>query len=176
MTLDTAIVLAALVLVLLWPLHQQLELRQLRFTLRRQHTSLHQQRRAIIQLQTIVTGLPTSSYQPMPTIGHPDHKVTIGGRDMSQYVKSVSVQADAVDQTLRLARPPARSDIEHLIAKAGRCLTATELAAQLERRPWDLLPDIELLLKDGRIQTVPGHTAGRTAYRLADATPHMVAR
>jgi len=72
------------------------------------------------------------------------------------------------DATLRLARPPALTDIEHVLTQAGRALTATEMATQLERKPWDCLPELERLLKAGKIQTVPGHTAGRTAYRLAD--------
>lgn len=167
MTLDTAIVLAAIVLAVLWPTHQQLTIRALRHSLRRQRAQLAQHRRAIVQLQGAATQPPTSVGQPMPTVGRPQPNVTIGGVDMSRYVKSLDVQADP-DRTLRLARPPALSDVEHVLTQAGRALTATEMATQLGRKPWDLLPDIVGAVKAGRIRTVPGHTAGRTAYELAD--------
>lgn len=65
MTLDTAIALAAIVLVAVWPIHQQLELRALRYALGRQRAQLHQHRRAIIQLQGAATQPPTTVGQPM---------------------------------------------------------------------------------------------------------------
>lgn len=77
------------------------------------------------------------------------------------------------DPTLRLGRPPALSDIEAVLHQAGRDLTATELATKLERKTWDLIAPIDELIKAGKIQTVPGHTAGRTAYRLAGDTLRM---
>lgn len=77
------------------------------------------------------------------------------------------------DPTLRLKRPPALSDIEATIARAGRCLTPTELATELERKPWDLLPELERLTSSGRIKLVPGHTAGQSAYTLADPTVRL---
>ncbi len=71
MTLDTAACIAAIVLVMLWPLHQQLTIRALRHSLRRQRDQLAQHRRAIIQLQGAAVRPPTSVGQPMPTVGRP---------------------------------------------------------------------------------------------------------
>lgn len=151
MTVDTAVVLAALVLVLLWPTHQQLTIRALRHAIRQQHKQLHQHRRAIVQLQSAAVRPPTSIGQPMPSVTG-THRA-IGGT------------ADP-DPTLRLARPPALTDIEGVLTDAGRALTATEMATKLGRQPWDLLPMIDRDMAAGRIRTVPGHTAGRTAYTL----------
>ncbi len=77
------------------------------------------------------------------------------------------------DPTLRLTRPPSvlppeQSDLQRVLADAGRPLTATEMADRLGRQPWDLLPLIDRDMTAGRIRTAPGHTAGRTAYQLAD--------
>ncbi len=167
MTLETAACIAAIVLVMLWPLHQQLTIRALRYALRQQHKQLHQHTRAIIQLQSAAVLPPTSTHAPMNDKVWSGAMVTIGGIDMSHHVKALDVQADP-DRTLRLARPPALTDIEHVLTQAGRALTATEMATQLGRQPWDCLPELDRLLKAGAIRTVPGHTAGRTAYELAD--------
>ncbi len=189
MTLDTAVVLAALVLVLLWPLHQQLTIRALRHSLRRQRDQLAQHRRAIIQLQGAAIQPPTSIGAPMPSvtgthraIGHPMATINVQARNLDcpapnpRFVVSKaglrSLQTDT-DPTLRLARPPALTDLQHVLTQAGRALTATEIATKLGLPTWELIPAIDRDLAAGRIQAVPGHTAGRTAYRLADQTERM---
>ncbi len=179
MTFDTAVAVAAIVLVLLWPTHQQLTIRALRHAIRQQHKQLHQHRRAIVQLQGAATQPPTSVGQPMPTVGRPlatggvipassAYRLGEGEGDVFAPSRALRATLADADATLRLARPPALSDIEHVLTQAGRDLTATELARALERKPWDLIAPIDELITAGKIQTVPGHTAGRTAYRLAD--------
>ena len=173
MTLDTVIALAAIVLVLLWPVHQELTIRALRHSLRRQRDQLAQHRRAIVQLQGAATQPPTSTHAPMNDKVWSGSMVTIGGIDMTRHMKSLDVHASP-DRTLRLTRPPALTDLQHVLQQAGRALTATEMAAQLGRQPWDLLPLIDQDVAAGRIRTVPGHTAGRTAYELADTDTHRM--
>ncbi len=152
--------------------------RDLRHSLRRQRDQLAQHRRAIVQLQGAAIHPPTSVRQPMsvvqprnprPAMAIPAHHHA-GQEGANGGWKQAVCDTDA---TLRLARPPALGDVEAAMAKASRALTPTELAARLDRQPWDCLPELEWLLKAGRIQTVPGHTAGRTAYRLADQTERM---
>lgn len=183
MTLDTAAILAAFVLVLLWPIHQHLTIRALRYALGRQREQLHQHARAIIQLQGAATAPPTSVGQPMPTVtrsrlvAQDDGELFATQAGLRSLRASESQPAPAFatdpDPTLRLRRPPAQSDIEALLAAAGRCLTPIELADRLERKPWDLLPEIERLTTAGRIKLVPGHTAGQSAYTLADPTMRL---
>lgn len=184
MTLDTAAVLAALVLVLLWPLHQELTIRALRHALRQQHKQLGQHRRAIVQLQGAAVCPPTSIGQPMASVTGTHRAIgaelltTKAGLRSLRASESRPAPACATeaDPTLRLHRPPALSDIEAVLDQAGRALTATEMAAKLDRKPWDLLPDIDRAMAAGRIRTVPGHTAGRTAYQLADGDTLRMAR
>jgi len=184
MTLDTAIVLAAIVLALVWPVHQQLELRALRHSLRRQRDQLAQHRRAIVQLQGGATQPPTSVGQPMATIGGPiatggvipaatAYRLREGECDVFALSRALRATLADRDPTLRLHRPPAVTDVEHVLTQSGRALTATEIATHLGRQPWDLLGDIDRAMAAGRIRTVPGHTAGRTAYQLADTTHRM---
>lgn len=162
MKLDTAIVLAAIVLALVWPAHQQLTIRALRYSLRRQRTELHQHARAIRQLQMGSTALPrfptpntvgplAPSLAPMPVVGRPQPKVTIGGVDMSRYVKSLDVQADP-DPTLRLRRPPALDDIEATIVGAGRPLTRATISERLGR---DVAAEIRDQLLAHTLRMVP---------------------
>lgn len=101
------------------------------------------------------------------------YRVREDGCDLFAPSRAVRATLADADPTLRLALPPALTDIESVLHQAGRALTATEMATKLDRKPWDCLPELEWLLKAGRIQTVPGHTAGRTAYRLADQTERM---
>lgn len=68
MRLDTAIVLAAIVLALVWPAHQQLTIRALRYSLRQQRKLLRQHAGAIIQLQTTVANTPLQVHAPMATV------------------------------------------------------------------------------------------------------------
>lgn len=95
-------------------------------------------------------------------------QATSVGQPMASVTGQHRAIANDADPTLRLARPPALTDLQAVLAEAGRALTATELATRLGRQPWDLLPDIDRDMAAGRIRTVPGHTAGRTAYQLAD--------
>ncbi len=184
MTLDTAACIAAIVLVLLWPLHQQLTIRALRHSLRRQRDQLAQHRRAIVQLQGAATRPPTSIGAPMPKVRarnldcpppNPRFVVSKAGLRSLQTNESRPGPACAIDTdpTLRLARPPALTDLQHVLTQAGRALTTTEIYTQLGRQPWDLIADIDRDTKAGRIKAVPGHTAGRTAYTLADPTERM---
>ena len=178
MTLDTAIVLAAIVLATLWPTHQQLTIRALRHSLRRQHTSLHQQRRAIIQLQTIVTGLPTTSYQPMPTVGgagvvlRPGESMRVSLASVTPgrptRVTSGDIDHDP-DQTLRLARPPAMTDVAAAITNAGRPLTRAAITEQLGR---DARTEIREQLLAGTLTMVRSHDAD-PAYWPAGDTQRM---
>ncbi len=116
----------------------------------------------------------TTVGQPMPTIGRP--LATSGhGRRPELLVTPAGLRSlqTAADPTLRLTRPPSvlppeQSDLQRVLADAGRPLTATEMADRLGRQPWDLLPLIDRDMTAGRIRTAPGHTAGRTAYQLAD--------
>lgn len=151
MTLDTAFVLAAIVLALVWPAHQQLTIRALRYSLARQRDQLHKHTKAIIQLQSTVAGQPTRTHEPMPVVRRPQPKVTIGGIDMSRYVKSVSVQSNA-DPTLRLKRPPALGDIEAAILGAGRPLTRAAIADRLGR---DVASEIRDQLLAHALRMVP---------------------
>lgn len=115
----------------------------------------------------------TSVGQPMPTVTKVTATISGDGSLQAHSTYNGRRCVQDLDQTLRLARPPALSDIEHALTEAGRALTATELATRLGRQPWDLLPDIDRDMAAGRIRTVPGHTAGRTAYTLADPTERM---
>lgn len=183
MNANTAMVLAAIVLALLWPLHQYLELRALRYVVNQQRDRIQQHHRAIIQLQGAAPQPPTSAGQPMPTVAEFRAKWDDVGIRSQPHLHPAPANASSraetcirppdPDPTLRLRRPPALSDIESLIATAGRCLTPTELADRLERRPWDLLPELERLTTAGRIKLVPGHTAGQSAYTLADPTVRL---
>ena len=181
MTLDTAVVLAAIVLALLWPLHQQLCIRKLRLDIGQLSDGQQNHYQHITTLYQNLPHHPGPAHQPM------NDKVWSGAMaDVAKVTATISGDASLQahtryspevrpdpDPTLRLRRPPALSDIESLIATAGRCLTPTELADRLERRPWDLLPELERLTTAGRIKLVPGHTAGRSAYTLADPTVRL---
>lgn len=184
MGIDTAVAMAAIGLVLLWPLHQALTIRALRHSLRRQRDQLAQHRRAIIQLQGAAVRPPTSIGAPMPKVRarnldcptpNPRFVVSKAGLRSLQTNESRPGPACATDTdpTLRLARPPALTDLQHVLTQAGRALTATEIATKLGLPTWELIPAIDRDLAAGRIQAVPGHTAGRTAYRLADQTERM---
>ena len=73
------------------------------------------------------------------------------------------------DDTVRLGRPPALGDIEHVLTKAdNRPHTGVELARALGRKPWDLLPELDRLVNSGRVELITGHTAGHVAYRLVE--------
>lgn len=171
MKVDTAIALCAIVLVMLWPIHQELTIRALRHSLRRMNERQAQHARALVHLQTTMANTPLQVHQPMPKVGRRLEAVPprpLGLPNAKARITSTRYECPAdPDQTLRLGRPPSLSDIEGVLDQAGRDLTATEIAARLDRKPWDLIADIDRLIKAGRIQTVPGHTAGRTAYRLA---------
>lgn len=175
MGIDTAMALAALGLVLLIPLHQQLTIRALRYALARQREQLHQHHRAIVQLQSAAVVPPTSVGQPMPAVTGAHRAIGGPVRPPALWVREngPGPSAGGADDTLRLQRPPALTDLQHVLTQAGRALTVTEMAAQLGRQTWDLLPDIDRDMAAGRIRTVPGHTAGRTAYQLADSTERM---
>lgn len=164
MGIDTAIVGSAILLALLWPIHQQLELRALRHSLRRMHERQAQHARALVHLQTTMANTPLQVHAPMPRVGRAQADLPSAARNASPGPETCIADPDP---TLRLGRPPSLSDIEGVLDQAGRDLTATEIAARLDRKPWDLIADIDRLIKAGKIQTVPGHTAGRTAYRLA---------
>lgn len=165
MGIDTAIVGSAILLALLWPIHQQLELRALRHSLRRMHERQAQHARALVHLQTTMANTPLQVHAPMPRVGRAPAQAAL--RSVPRNASPGPETCIDPDATLRLGRPPSLSDIEGVLDHAGRDLTATEIAARLDRKPWDLIADIDRLIKAGKIQTVPGHTAGRTAYRLA---------
>lgn len=77
MTVDTAAVLAAIALALLWPIHQQLTIRALRRAIHQLHQRQRQHAGAIIQLQTTVAETPLQVHAPMPRVGRrPVAKVT----------------------------------------------------------------------------------------------------
>ncbi len=206
MRIDTAIAVAAIVLAIVWPTHQQLTIRALRHSLRRQRDQLAQHRRAIVQLQGAAIHPPTSIGRPVqggwvdaqprareagPELFIPYHGASAAqvGPGRSSHRRAAPRDERVVsgdrpgsgeptpppdtDATLRLARPPALSDLQHVLTHAGRALTATEIATQLGRKPWDLIADIDRDMAAGLIRTVPGHTAGRTAYTLADPTERM---
>lgn len=156
---DAMLKVAVGVLILAAWTYVVLDQRDLRRALRRQRTQLHQHRRAIVQLQGAAIQPPTSVGQPMPTI-------KVRARNLDCPAPNPSFVDP--DRTLRLARPPALSDVEHVLTQAGRALTSTELADRMGCMVWDLLPGIDRLVREGKIQSVPCHTAGRTAYQLAD--------
>lgn len=148
MTLDTAIALAAIVLVLTWPIHQQLELRQLRYKLSRQHDQLHQHRRAIVQLQSTVAGQPTRTHEPMPVVGE--------SKSRPRNLEAAAPKPSCVDAdpTLRLKRPPALSDVAGAIDKAGRPLTRATIETELGR---DVRSEIRAELLAGTLTMVRTH-------------------
>lgn len=118
----------------------------------------------------------TTVGQPMATVTGQARAISGGhGRRPELLVTPTGLRSlqTAADPTLRLTRPPSvlppeQSDLQRVLADAGRPLTATEMADRLGRQPWDLLPLIDRDMTAGRIRTAPGHTAGRTAYQLAD--------
>ena len=106
MTLDTTITLCAFVLVLIVPTYLLLEVRAVRRGLQQLHHRQRQHAGAIIQLQTTVTGLPTSSYQPMPTVTKVTATIS-GDRSLQPHTPNDRQRCvQDADQTLRLARPP----------------------------------------------------------------------
>lgn len=125
-----------------------LEQRTLRRQLRSTRQRVHQHHRALVHLQGLTAAQATSTGQPMATVTR---------------LRPPSLLAPA-------PAPAAVSEIEQALAGAGRALTGVELADALDRKPWDLLPDLDRLLKSGRVEPVGGHTLGRTAYQLADPT------
>lgn len=69
--------------------------------------------------------------------------------------------------------PPARqtvTSIEQALADSPRPLTGVELAKALGVKPWDLLPQLDPLVRGGRVEFAPSHTIGQAAYRLAGDT------
>jgi hypothetical protein len=180
MTLDTAITLCAFVLVLIVPTYLLLEVRAVRRGLQQLHHRQRQHAGAIIQLQTTVADTPLQVHQPMPTVGRPKAEpaaVPPGWASLTSVtpgrptrVTSGDIDHDP-DETMRL-RPPALSDIEAVLAKAARPLTRMEMAAELERQPWELLGDLKRLMLDGRLALTPSHGA-EAAYTLADPTTRM---
>ncbi len=194
MTIDTLVVLVALALVILWPVHQQLCIRKLRHDIQQLSGGQQNHYRHITTLYRNLPRHPGPDRQPMNGKVWSGTMATLGGSlatggvipassayrlgegegDVFAPSRALRATPADADATLRLARPPALSDIEHVLTQAGRDLTATELARALERKPWDLIAPIDELITAGKIQTVPGHTAGRTAYRLADTLrmPH----
>ncbi len=110
----------------------------------------------------------TSIGAPMPTVGHAQPRNPRPAMGIPATHHPGQEGATGGWKTA-LQRPPALTDLQHVLQQAGRALTATEMATQLGRQPWDLIGDIDRDIKAGRIEAVPGHTAGRTAYRLADA-------
>ena len=191
MTLDTAITLCAFVLVLIVPTYLLLEVRAVRRGLQQLHHRQRQHAGAIIQLQTTVADTPLQVHQPMPTVGRAKATpaaVPAGWASLRPKSDEVQLnprpttladrnlwdelgQATGPDETLRL-RPPALSDIEAVLAKAARPLTRMEMAAELERQPWELLGDLKRLMLDGRLALSPSHGA-EAAYTLADPTTRM---
>lgn len=166
MKLDTAIALAAIVLALVWPTHQQLTIRALRYSIRQLHKQLRSHQRALIQLQTAVAGLPTEGHAPMPTVTRPPSVPEI------QHLQEASRLPIDPDPTLRLRRPPSilpppepATDIERVLTAATRPLTRNEIARELERPGWDLIPDLAALIKAGKIAPTAGHSL-ELAYRL----------
>lgn len=151
MTLDTAIALAAIVLVLTWPIHQQLELRQLRYTLRQQHKLLRQHRRAIVQLQSTVAGQPTRTHEHMPVVGR-SSECKSEPRNLHSGAANASRVASDPDPTLRLRRPPALDDIEATIVGAGRPLTRATISERLGR---DVAAEIRDQLLAHTLRMVP---------------------
>lgn len=176
MTLDTAITLCAFVLVLIVPTYLLLEVRAVRRGLQQLHHRQRQHAGAIIQLQTTVADTPLQVHQPMPTVGRPKAEpaaVPAGWASLTSATPDRPTRATTSDpdETLRL-RPPALSDIEAVLAKAARPLTRMEMAAELERQPWELLGDLKRLMLDGRLALSPSHGA-EAAYTLADPTTRM---
>lgn len=146
MGIDTAMALAALGLVLLIPLHQQLTIRALRYALARQREQLHQHHRAIVQLQSAAVVPPTSVGQPMPTVAEFRSKFYDVGIRSQPRLHS--------DPTLRLKRPPAMSDVAAAIVRAGRPLTRANLTTELER---DVRTEIRAAMLAGTLQMVRTH-------------------
>lgn len=152
MTLDTAVVLAAIVLALVWPVHQQLTIRALRYSLRQQHKLLRQHAGAIIQLQTTMVGLPTEAHAPMPTVTKVTATIS-GDRSLQPHTSynPPEVCPDP-DPTLRLRRPPALDDIEATIVGAGRPLTRAAISERLGR---DVAAEIRDQLLAHTLRMVP---------------------
>lgn len=172
MTLDTAIVLAAIVLALVWPAHQQLTIRALRYSLARQRDQLHKHTKAIIQLQSTVAGQPTRTHEHMPVVTKVT--ATISGDAYLQPHTTYDGQrcAQDPDLTLRLQRPPSilpapepATDIEQVLTSATRPLTRNEIAGHLDRPGWELIPELAALIKAGKIAPTQGHSLD-LAYRL----------
>lgn len=198
MKVDTAIALCAIVLVMLWPIHQELTIRALRHSLRRMHERQAQHARALVHLQTTMANTPLQVHQPMPTVGRRLEAVPprpLGLPNAKARITSTRYECPAdPDQTLRLGPPPSltRIDdackaaglmtvprealariaaIEHHLA--GRSATRMELARALDVQPWEVAADLHTAVLAKIVTTTSGHTAGEATYRLCDPTIRM---
>ena len=194
MTLDTAIGACAIVLAMLWPIHQQLTIRALRAALQQLHRRQAQHGRAIIQLQTTVANTPLQVHQPMPKVGRPTivAKASNGARRPEVLVPFTVTDPD---QTLRLGPPPSLTRIDDACKAAGlmtvprealariaaieqhlaggRSATRMELARALDVQPWEVAADLHTAVLAKIVTTTSGHTAGEATYRLCDPTIRM---
>lgn len=171
MTPDNAAVLAGIVLAMLWPIHQHLTIRALRYSLHRQREQLHQHHRAIIQLQATAPEPPTSAGQPMPTVTKVTATIS-GETSLQRHTRYDSPElCPDPDPTLRLRRPPALSDIEYVLSNATRPLTRTEIASMLGVGTMDILTDLRRLMLAGKITMTGTHTAGEPGYTTPPVDP-----
>lgn len=185
---DAMLKVAVGVLILAAWTYVVLDQRDLRRALRRQRTQLHQHRRAIVQLQGAATQPPTSIGQPMPTVGRPvqggwvnaqpwgkengpELTVTQAGLRSLRANESRAATActTGTDATLRLARPPAMTDVAAAITTAARPLTRAAITEQLGR---DARTEIREQLLAGTLTMVRTHDS-EPAYWLAGDTHRM---
>jgi len=172
---DAMLKVAVGVLILAAWTYVVLDQRDLRRALRRQRTQLHQYRRAIVQLQGAATQPPTSVGQPMPTVGRrlaqggivrgpalwgreEGCELLIPGPTAAEATRALIAGARTIgvdlDPTLRLARPPALSDLAAAILGADRPLTRATLDAKLDR---DTRTEVRNGLLAGTLQMVRTH-------------------
>lgn len=183
MSTTTAATYTALALALSWATYQHLTVRELRRSRVRQRRQLNKHARALIQLQGLLPYLPTSNGQPMNgkvwsgQLGPVVTQVTAtipGDASLQPHTTPDPPEPCPDAETVRLPElPVVRPTLEQVLAGATRGLTPTELADRIDCMVWDLLPELDRLVRDGKVQTVPSHTAGRTAYRLTDDTERL---
>lgn len=163
MTPDNAAVLAAIVLAMLWPIHQHFRIRKLRHDIGQLSDGQQNHFQHITTLYQNLPHHPGPARKPMNDkvwSGAMDDvpKVTAtisGGTSLQRHIRYDSPElCPDPDPTLRLRRPPALSDVAAAILTAGRPLTRATLATQLER---DVRSEIRAAILDGTLEMVRTH-------------------
>lgn len=120
----------------------------------RHRDDLNNHARRLLHVEAAQRGLPTTTHAPMPIVTKVT--ATISGDRSLQPHSTYDRQrcAQDADQTLRLARPPALTDVAAAITHAGRPLTRAAITEQLGR---DARTEIREQLLAGTLNMVRTH-------------------